>query len=803
MMDLREYFTRINQQSTIEAAPSGPLSPAPHTVDRSTASGSSTAASNSSYKSSGSSSSLPDDLPVPPLGNVAVKREIVVKGPTQPRDCKFPRTKFSNGNLSFNPAWYDIKEAKGWLEYSEKSDKMYCFACRLFESELRERNEPNWMTIGVCNWKKALEKIKNHYRSTQHKYAESAREHFLKIDRHIDVLLDKSREEEFTRRQQEIDKNRRYLARLVDIAKTLAKCGMPFRGHNEKKDSMNRGNFLEIVDLLSRWDPVFAEYVENGARNCTYLSNRAQNDLIHAMGDLVLRNIVEDVKLAKVFTVMMDETTDVSGKEQASIMIRFVDLEDIIQERLIGLSTVSRTDSETLFKLLKDTLMSHGLNLSQVRGQCYDGASNMSGRYHGLQARVKLESPKAVYVHCYAHCLNLVLVDAMKSNKTARNFFGTLESLYCFIRQSTCRHSLFQTLQHEFEASTDDDTGRIVIKQLCETRWACRFEAIRAMEANLQVIVELLHTIEDETSQAKAAADARGLLHQFQSFEFLLAMVVLKQLLEHTNVVSQYLQSRQIDLGAAVSSIQATLSVLRRYRSEEKFHECFEAATSLAEMLGADIPTVLSTRRKRVSQRLDHMWQTEHHHETVESKYRVEFYYRVLDCMIEQIEQRFSQETQNLLVSFSYLQPEKLLKHGEEQRAESSLQKLAQFYGMNGSALKTEYSLFKESRRDCLQKCKTMLDVLQVLHQTGLHRVYGELYQLYRLFVTLPVTTASCERSFSKLTIVKNKLRSTTAQDRLENLMILFVENDITTKLNYESVIDNFASMGPRRMQLT
>ena len=171
--------------------------------------------------------------------------------------------------------------------------------------------------------------------------------------------------------------------------------------------------------------------------------------------------------------------------------------------------------------------------------------------------------------------------------------------------------------------------------------------------------------------------------------------------------------------------------------------------------------------------------------------------------MIQQIEQRFSQETQALLVSFSYLQPEKLLERGKEQEAESNLQKLAQFYDLNASALKTEYSLFKESRRDCLEKCKTILGVLQTLHQTGLHRVYGELYQLYRLFVTLPVTTASCERSFSKLTIVKSKLRSTTGQERLENLIILFVENDITESLNYEFVIDNFASMGPRRMQLT
>ena len=98
---------------------------------------------------------------------------------------------------------------------------------------------------------------------------------------------------------------------------------MPFRGHNEK-NSLNRGNFLEI-GLLSRWDPIFAEYIENGARNCTYLSNRAQNDLIHSMGDLVLKKIVEDIKLAQIFTIMMDKTTDVSGEEQASIVVRFVD----------------------------------------------------------------------------------------------------------------------------------------------------------------------------------------------------------------------------------------------------------------------------------------------------------------------------------------------------------------------------------------------------------------------------------------------------------------------------------------------
>ena len=125
-------------------------------------------------------------------------------------------------------------------------------------------------------------------------------------------------------------------------------------------------------------------------------------------------------------------------------------------------------------------------------------------------------------------------------------------------------------------------------------------------------------------------------------------------------------------------------------------------------------------------------------------------------------------------------------------RISKQLQKLAGTYGMDVSTLMTEYSLFKKHRRDCLEKCKTILDVLQITHKTGLHRVYGELHTLYHLFVTLPVTTASCERSFSKLTIVKSSLRSTMAQGRLENLMILFIENDITSELHYETIIDSF-----------
>ena len=77
-----------------------------------------------------------------------------------------------------------------------------------------------------------------------------------------------------------------------------------------------------MVSLLSRWDHDFADYMKDLKRNATYLSNRTQSDIIHAMAIVVKKQIVREIMN---FSIMMDETRDVSGKEQVSIIIRFVD----------------------------------------------------------------------------------------------------------------------------------------------------------------------------------------------------------------------------------------------------------------------------------------------------------------------------------------------------------------------------------------------------------------------------------------------------------------------------------------------
>ena len=86
-------------------------------------------------------------------------------------------------------------------------------------------------------------------------------------------------------------------------------------------------------------------------------------------------------------------------------------------------------DAESLSKYILDNLRKHGLDPSRIVSQGYDGASVMSGRYTGVQQRIKDVVPHAIYVHCYAHTLNLVLVDAVKPVQLAVEFFVLLQSL--------------------------------------------------------------------------------------------------------------------------------------------------------------------------------------------------------------------------------------------------------------------------------------------------------------------------------------------------------------------------------------
>ena len=240
-------------------------------------------------------------------------------------------------------------------------------------------------------------------------------------------------------RERERQTNREILTRLIDLTVYLARQGLAFRGDNDSNSSNNRGNFLELVNLFSRYDSVLKMHTENIGRvkvtkkrlQVSLLSNRSQNGLITALGTYIRREIQREIQEAEMYSTLLDETTDVSHKEQVSFVVRYLHQKQI-KERFIKVCNIDTTTGQELENTVVSLLQKNGLELKNMYGQGYDGAANMSGMYKGLQARICTLNEKAFYVHCKAHCLNLVLVEASKSNKHFVTFFNLVEKLYAF-----------------------------------------------------------------------------------------------------------------------------------------------------------------------------------------------------------------------------------------------------------------------------------------------------------------------------------------------------------------------------------
>ena len=109
---------------------------------------------------------------------------------------------------------------------------------------------------------------------------------------------------------------------------------------------------------------------------------------------------------------MADEVTDSSNQEQVVICLRWIDTNLEPQEDFIGLCKVESTAADVIVKVLKDTLLRFNLSINRCRGQCYDGASSMSGRRSGTAVQITSEEPRALYTHCFGHALNLAVGDS-------------------------------------------------------------------------------------------------------------------------------------------------------------------------------------------------------------------------------------------------------------------------------------------------------------------------------------------------------------------------------------------------------
>lgn len=125
-----------------------------------------------------------------------------------------------------------------------------------------------------------------------------------------------------------------------------------------------------------------------------WLHHDVQNEIRQAMTTEVMTEIIRDVQGSNYFSILLDETADILRTEQVSIYLRVVSAELIASEYFLGFYSTTDTKAETLFDIVKDVLVRFNLPQSKLRGHCYDGAANASGKISGLQQRIREEEPE-------------------------------------------------------------------------------------------------------------------------------------------------------------------------------------------------------------------------------------------------------------------------------------------------------------------------------------------------------------------------------------------------------------------------
>ena len=252
---------------------------------------------------------------------------------------------------------------------------------------------------------------------------------------------------------------------------------------------------------------------------------------------------------------------------QLTICIRYVcPMTFEVFEDCVGLYATDRTDA-SLTKLSKDVLLRLSLPLNRCRGQCFDGASNMSGRRSGVATRIQQEEPRALYVHCMGHSLNLAVQETCRSIKVMADTFDTVLELSKVFKYSAKKKAILLKLKSELAPET------IGIRPLCPTRWTVRAESLRSIIVNYSLIHSVLEEITEEyRGNSEVTSTTRGIMATMEKFSFLFGLVVGERFFSMTDTLSKAMQKKTMSAIEGKRLAAVTLSSLKDQRSDAHFN---------------------------------------------------------------------------------------------------------------------------------------------------------------------------------------------------------------------------------------
>ncbi|XP_049315836.1 zinc finger MYM-type protein 1-like [Bactrocera dorsalis] len=299
-----------------------------------------------------------------------------------------------------------------------------------------------------------------------------------------------------------IAKNRKKLVPIVETIKLCGRQELSLRGtcdfgcikFNESEPDINDGNFRAILRMRHKCGDIdLKQHDETLQLNATYYSPTIQNELISVCGEIIQKQLVTAINNAKSFSLLADETTDMSRQEQMSICVRYTELHNnvyIVREDFLTFVTVESTTGASLAQTILESLHNMQIDCNYLVGQGYDGAASMKGNVNGVQAIIREKYPEALYVHCSSHSLNLALCHSCQI-QPIRNAIGIIKSIGLFFKSSAKRTNCLT----EYIKQNMPETKWRTLTAMCETRWVENHDGLLRFKEIFKAIVGALEEL--------------------------------------------------------------------------------------------------------------------------------------------------------------------------------------------------------------------------------------------------------------------------------------------------------------------
>jgi len=686
-----------------------------------------------------------------------------------------------------------------WLAYCPKTNGGFCINCMLFG----EANLGIFTSRPHTNFTKAADHMVKHTDKPSHKAATVKAIAFLSVmegkQENVHHMINRGLADR-------VLANRGKLASIINIIILCGRQCFALRGdkdnmtdvEQDSSNSVNHGNFWALVNFrIQSGDTVLEGHLQNASHNATYTSPIIQNELICVIGDHIRDKIISEVKKCPQFSVIADEVTDTANKEQLSFVLRYVSSDGEIKEDVVDfVECADGITGQAIADKVLGCVQSYTLDPGHIRGQGYDGAGNMAGKSKGAAALITKQHPLALYFHCASHCLNLAVMKSVQVT-SIRNMMGTVERMSSFLDG----HPKRQTALDRALDSSAVESQKSKLKNVCRTRWVQRIEALETFCELYPAIIICLETICEEGPQKwsnDSLTDARGLLLNISSTDFICAVVVAKACLGYTKALTVSLQAEAKDIITATSEINTVTSTLKDVREniDDIHSDWFRDVETMCETAGVEASIPRRCGRQQHRQNMPATTPTDYYRRTISVP--------VVDHMLKEFEDRFTSLHKKALEGLVLI-PSALVSMPEEE-AQRKFVEVCNLYRVDMPSPVTANAEFhcwtvKWAQQHNEHGASSLPIHPAAALKHAKKQVFPNIHALLTVLCVLPVTSCTSERSHSALKRIKTGMRSTMVNSRLTGLTMMHVHRDIPIDMN--AVIDEFARRHPRRMELS